>query len=306
MVSFNYSNWRILRGADYRWEWLTPDVRLSTTPSVTFSMMKSLGFNLARIPVDWKYLDTNSSTPSVWASVAANADANGVYCIWLFGGGDPTVMPRSITSQYSSAASFYSAWWSNGIIPGGKYAGTSLWDAEFQGLWKPLLQVVGSHPSTVGLGLWNEPSGLPNSGVFGDSLHTLHAYYEYETQRIRTISNIAVGFQVTSNGGGDSTTIPIVAPSPDLKPYYFEGHVYSYSSSTLSDWALGVSNVGALGYVGETQVLTLAFYQQLKSQGWSVSWFSWTCNGGTELLDTNCRPDSNAIQLSQEYSQVWG
>jgi hypothetical protein len=314
MGSFDYNNWGTLRGVDYRWRPLSPDTPPSPSPSQSFPMMKSLGFNLVRINVDWKFLDANSSMLALWTEVASDADANGLHCIWLWSGQDYNSVPLSIVDAYgNNQAAFYSAWWSNGVIPSGKFGGVTLWDAEFQGLWTPLIQTIGSHPSTIGYGLWNEPAGLPNSGVFGDSLHTLHAYYEYETQRLRTISRVAVGFQVTSNGGGTSTSIPIVAPTPDLKPYYFEGHMYSYDAATLSDWALGVSTARALGYVGETHDPTLSFYEQIHSQGWAVTWFSWTCGGGNDLLSSptpsitsTCEPDSNAVQLSQNYNQVWG
>jgi hypothetical protein len=310
--SFSYSAWGNLRGSAYRWRPLAPDTPPSPSPDESFPMMKSLGFNLARIPADWKLLDQNASMSTLWTQVASTADANGIYCIWIFGG-DYNSMPLSLVSQYSSESAFYIAWWSDGVVPSGQYAGITLWEAEFQGLWKPLVQDVGSHPSTIGLTLWNEPSGLPSSGPFGDPLHTLHAYYEYETQRIRTLSDIAVGFQATSNGGGSSTSIPIVAPTSDLKPYYFEGHMYSYNSTMLSDWALGASEASAMGYIGETHDLTLAFYQQIHSQGWAITWFSWTCGGGTDLLSSQtptvtstCQPDSDALQLSQDYTQVWG
>lgn len=235
--------------------------------------------------------------------VATYADTNGIYCIYHFGG-NADRMPRAFLGIYGSSSAFYNAWWSDSVVPSGRYAGLTLWEASFQGLWTPLIQTVDSHPSTIGYGLWNEPVGLPNSP---GPLVTLHNYYEYITQRIRTLSVKATVFQVTSNGGGDDTSIKAVAPTPDLKPYVFEAHMYSTDPTAFAGWAQGVTDSGAYGFLGEWHQDITNTLNLVKQYGFATTWFSWTCGGGTDLLTpTSCQPDANAIALSQGYQQILG
>lgn len=309
--------WSNLRGACYRWQKLTLSADQPPAPDPVFTspLMKRLGFNLARVDnMDWNYMYQNQSAyQQLLTQVASYADQSGISCIYHFGGQDSNKIPRALTSLYPSISAFYNAWWSNQTVPSGKFAGLSLWEASFQGLWKPLLQTVDSHPSTLGYGLWNEPSGLPNSP---GPLVTLHNYYTYITQRIRTISNKVVTFQVTGNGGGDQYSIPAVAPPRDLLPFAFEGHMYSLDPSAFDGWALGVQKTGGYGLLGEWHVSPSdsnlsqdisAFIQLVKKYGFATTWYSWTCGGNTDLLQpTSCQPTSECQLLSSLYTSILG
>jgi hypothetical protein len=309
--------WSTLRGACYRWQKLTlsPDQPPAPDPSVTFPLMKSLGFNLARVDnMDWNYMDKDKSAyQALLQEVGRYADSNGVACIYHFGGGNSNMMPRSLTALYPSLSAFYSAWWNNEVIPSGEYGGLNMWEASFQGLWKPLIETVNSYNSTLGYGLWNEPTGLPNSP---GPLVTLHNYYEYLTQRIRSVSSGIVMFQVTSNGGGDEASIKAVAPSKDLGPYGFEGHMYSLDPVEFAGWAQGVSSIGGYGLLGEWHVSPTdsglqqditSYLDLVKEYGFATTWYSWTCGGGTDLLQpTSCQPTNECSTLSSLYQQILG
>ncbi|MEM0117558.1 MAG: cellulase family glycosylhydrolase [Conexivisphaerales archaeon] len=294
---------------------MSPDQPPAPDPSVTFPLMKQLGFNLARVDnLDWNYMYQNQSQcQQLLEQVANYADQSGVSCIYHFGGQNSNVMPRALTSLYSSISAFYDAWWANQTIPSGRYAGLTLWEASYQGFWKPVLQAVDSHKSTIGYGLWNEPSGLPNSP---GPLVTLHNYYTYITQRIRSVSKKVITFQVTSNGGGDASSIAAVAPTQDLLPYAFEGHMYSYDPAAFAGWAQGVQKIGGYGLLGEWHVspsdsnleqdITL-YLNLVKQYGFATTWYSWTCGGNTDLLQpTSCQPTSECQLLSTLYTKVLG
>ncbi|MGD0476840.1 MAG: hypothetical protein ABSB29_01590 [Nitrososphaerales archaeon] len=190
------------------------------------------------------------------------------------------------------------------MVPSGKFADTTLWEALFQGYIKPLYQVVGSHPSTIGFEYWNEPAGLPNSP---GPLITLHNYYEYEAQRLRTLSStIAVVFQAnpgTVDNADSASIITAIAPTTDLKPYVFEGHMYSYDSGTLVAWGQGAQMAGAYGFIGETHDTDVPFYTTVHSLGFATEYYRWSCDS---LLGSNCQPTSTALTLSTVYNLIWG
>jgi hypothetical protein len=298
--------WSSLRGAAYPWQGLlrNPDAQ-SDDPSVGFPLMKGLGYTLARGDVvDWSYIEANPATYLANLQYYADyADANGIGVIYLFGGGNVYVIPPDLVLLFGSASAFYSAWWADQTT---SYKGITapLWEIAFQRLWTPFIQAVDSHPSTQGYGMWNEPGGANDT--------ILHNYYQYTTQRIRTLSRKPTGFQCTTNGGGTSAQIQTQAPTRDLLPYYFEGHMYTWSgaggaeSIELANWGAAVNALGCYGLLGETHNLQLDFWQQVHSQGFAGDWYSWRCRGGTDLLDASCNPDSYATQLAAVYGQVWG
>lgn len=308
IAPFN-GNWGNLRGATYKWNDLSshPDGGNSPPPSTSFAMYHDLGFNLARVDTgDWQFSDTNSSVfASGMAQIADASDANGVYCIyWAGGSNNFYLFPTSLTGAYASSGDFYNAWWQNGVVPSGKFAGMTLWEALFQGFTKPLYQAVGSHPSTIGFAYWNEPAGLPPNG-----LQLMHNFYQYEAQRLRTLtSTIAFVFQVnpgTSNNVNSAPLIVAIAPASDLKPYVFESHMYSYDSGVLSAWIQGATQAGAYGFIGETHITTdINFYTQLHNAGWATEYYRWSCD--SLLTRGTCQLTSAATQLSQIYAQVWG
>lgn len=266
-------------------------------------MYHNLGFNMARVDqMDWRYLDTQPATfLSLLSQVASAADANGVYTIYGFPQ-QPVCFSLSIRNAYASGSALLAAWWQNGVIPvsaGSPYAGMTLWEAAFQGWWKPVVQALDSHRSTVGYSLWNEPTGT--------TIQLLHNYYQYMAQRLRTVTSKAIVFQLNVGDSGSSGVISImqtVAPTKDLAPIVFEGHMYSDAYSQLALWGQGAASVGAYGFIGETHNLDLQFYQQLKSMGWATEYYRWSCDS---LLDAvTCQLTSQATQLSQVYNQVWG
>jgi hypothetical protein len=268
--------------------------------------MKSLGFNFARVDgLDWRYMDQNpSALLPLLQQVAQYADSNGIYCNYLFGGGYekfPLGLVSGMTGQQ-----FYTAFWSNSLT----YNGTSVWEALFQGLFKPTIQALDSHPSTIGYGIMNEPwtkSQAPTDAQ-------LHNYDEYITQRIRTLSSKAVVFQSTSIA---AASIVADAPTPDLKPYVYEGHNYQVGFDPYSNWISGAQQAQAVGvYHGEwhvypgsstTQADITHFVTEAKNFKMSTTWFIWTCHSNSpELLDNNCQPTSECLLLSQLYTQILG
>ena len=196
-------NWSNLRGAVYRWQQLTPaaDQANSANPATEMAIFKSLGFNYARIDdIDWKAIQSNQSGEMALLTQVANAcDANGIYCVDI--GGVTSTLNRIPSNIGGGAYGYTSQGFTNFLtdffqnkntaisgIP--VYNGWTVWEALFQQEWKPLIQTLNSHPSTIGYELDNEP----NNGV--GSVANLHNYYEYMTQRIRTLTTKAVVFQV--------------------------------------------------------------------------------------------------------------
>jgi hypothetical protein len=98
-----------------------------------------------------------------------------------------------------------------------------------------------------------------------------------------------------------------MAPTSDLKPYVFEGHLYGADSTALAilaAWGQGATNAGAYGFIGETHNLDLQFYTQVRSQGFATEYYRWSCD--SLLTVGTCQLTATATQLSQVYTQVWG
>ena len=106
--------------------------------------------------------------------------------------------------------------------------------------------------------------------------------------------------------------IGAMAPTPDLKPYAFEGHMYGYDASVLTAWAQGSASVGAGAYIGETNQVILPFYTTLHNLGIGTDFYRWSCDSllvrttPVNVCWTSPTLASTATQLSQLYVQVWG
>ena len=273
--------------------------------------MKSLGFNLARIDgLDWRYAEQNPNVlMPLWEGVAQNADSNGVATIYHFPN-DRNKFPRSIVNQFSTGKDFWEAFWANSIT----YSGMSIWEAVFQGLWKPLIQTVDAHPSTLGYGLMNEP-------IF-ETATQLHDYHQFIAQRIRTLTSKVLCFSASGGGGGGSPQgIAAIAPPKNLGPLVFEGHNYQTTFDPTSEWVAGANLAGAIGvWYGEFNVKangrsvsdpTLIadiehFVKPCKKFNIAPTWYSWTSGGRTDLLNADNTPTGECQLLSQLYQQILG
>ena len=261
-------------------------------PSTAFSVYKQKGFNFARISLDWNYMMNNPSGATAILQQDANAcDASGISCYYMWGGSYQYI-PPSLENLFGCASNdvcFHNNFGNNAVIPAGSgtpYDGQTLWQAVFNGLFKPAIQTLDSHSSTVGYAPFNEP----NTGWSNTQLTN---YYLYEAQQFRTLTAKAFIFQAFAGGagGGGRATIQQLCPA-SYKPCVFEIHNYQgvvnynpYPSVVsqcaaagcagvfLGEW--GASSNPPAGYSSETQFMT-AELNAVKLNGMGNEWFDYS------------------------------
>jgi hypothetical protein len=150
------SSWSALRGVNYQWGPLgKPGLQATPPPSISFPMLKAEGFNFVR--VEFGVLNTGEvSDPTNFFNdikeIATVADANGLYVIYN----------QHHTSTQNDVGDFQTNW-----------------NQE----WLPLLQIVDSHPSTLGYEPVNEPTSS------GWNTQTLQQYYQFIANNIRSFGS---------------------------------------------------------------------------------------------------------------------
>jgi hypothetical protein len=182
-------------------------------PDVAFAVYKASGFNFARISLDWYYAEVDpSGFQSLLTSDANACDANGISCYYMWGGSYQYI-PPDLENAWGCAGDdicFHNNFGADAAIPSGTgtpWDSQPVWQALWNGLFKPAIQVLDSHTSTVGYAPFNEPNtGWTNSQLI--------SFYAYMAQQIRTLSSKAVIFQASGggSGGGGSATIGQLAP----------------------------------------------------------------------------------------------
>jgi hypothetical protein len=159
--------------------------------------------------------------------------------------------------------------------------------------------------------LLNEPTNPYNWNAV-----SLHNYYEYMTQQIRTLSTKAVTFQANAGGGGIGI-IGSLAPTIDLKPYVFEIHNYQgvLNSNPYPQACTDARNAGAIGcFLGEwgfssvispysnmTQEIDDEL-QAIKTNQMGNGWFDYTGLSAPPSPNLN----ANGNLLSQEETRILG
>src|SRR5487761_170391 len=318
-------SWSALRGVDYQPLCGCPSAPIQP-PLSTLSMVHSSGWNLIKTYLSWQSLESNSNYISSLKAEASAAQANGLYVIYNLGDGNQgppctnTVWPCGILNAYggSETAQFWNDLWANNI----QYEGTNIWNAEWKNFWLPVIQAIGSNPSTLGYEIMNEPR---NNGLAPVS--EIQSYNQFIASRMRSVispSQYIVFMGVCSNpsscgyGGSGSLQVEQQAPTEisnmaidfhnyadpsnlDAFPYYFQASQELNMPVLIGEWA-PCSPSGTCSTITQSQAVSnISLFEGLfKEYGFANTYFGW------QVANQVSPTGGNLLKLlNQNQQQYW-
>ena len=213
--------WSTLRGVDYNNMLCGCNVQSITPPLSSFSMISGSGWNLVKVYLSWVSYENN---PFAYISnlqqVASSADSNGIYVIYTMGattnaGANDTVWPYAMynvcnNGDAGQCPAFWSALYANQIT-------SDDWSAQWNNFWVPVINAIGSNPSTLGYEILNEPLNPASAPV-----SQIQSYNQFFAGKMRSLISPSqyVLFMGTCNnpdacgyGGSGSLAVAQEAPS---------------------------------------------------------------------------------------------
>jgi Cellulase (glycosyl hydrolase family 5) len=302
--------WSSLHGVDYAWFPLGQQC-CSNGPAVDFPIIKSLGFNLIRLPLSWNTFEENPSAYIGYLTQVANeADSLGMHVIYdahtnantanlvnasQTSGVGGAFFPVSLFSTYGTGNAFFYAWWTGNVT----YNGEPGWNALWSDFWVPIVQAVNSHPSTLGYEIENEP----NPGYTNYSYtQSFQSFNQFMANHLQSMTNKYIVFMGPFEGLSPSADEQ-VAPK-GIAHLVMDAHCYiSESCSNLPTDLAEVASVGSsLGipiWIGEWAVCTPNCYPSsqsvsasivqeyvsaFKQYGFANTYWMWKCASDLSLL----------------------
>lgn len=227
-----------LRGVDYNSMLCGCNIQSITPPPSSFSMISSSGWNLIKVYLSWVTYQNNPSTYITnLKAVASSAESNGIYVIYNMGatadaGCSDNVWPCTMynicnNGDAGPCPAFWSALYANQITPDD-------WSAQWNNFWSPIINAVGSNPSTLGYEILNEPLN-PGSAPASQ----IQQYNQYFAGKMRSVmsSSQYVLFMGTCNnpdacGYGGSGSLGVVQQAPTgLSNIAIDFHRYADNST---------------------------------------------------------------------------
>jgi hypothetical protein len=325
-IAQNAIQWSSLHGVNYLYApYLMAWNPVTLDPASSFPLMKADGFNLIRVEIAWsKVIQNQSGYFSALKQVASLASQNGLYIVWDNAVLSETGWPDCVTTQYSTSANFYAAWWADQVVCSGLYnpseSGVNGWVAMWNQYWLPTIQTVDPYPSTLGYEGMNEPPLAPS----GETQQTFNQWFY---NQVRTVSSKAVVFDPPyGNPGGGGGPIKGTSAAQNVKPignnivldYHDYGATGSQLSGDVSQWTavtgLSGSFMGEFGLANPTDESSsfnyfVSVYPSLKQYGSGSTVFAWQCsapNNRYQLLTSSCQQYYVDTAIVNAYNQVYG
>jgi hypothetical protein len=282
-------NWASLRGVNYGWSALHASCAgNSPDPAVSFPQFKANNWNMIRVPIGWDLAEASPTNfISYLSTMATEADAQGLFLYYDFHAIKDCGWPSALVSQYSTIAEFYTAWWGNKVT----YRSQNAWQLHFNEFWKPLIQTVDSHSSTMGYEIMNEPPGTGTEE---------QPYNQFVYDQIRSIgSTKTVIYCNPFDCPGCGPTFG-TGPSQSAKPsgtnIALDCHDYDSMGTTLAahiaEWTAVTGLVGVvMGEFGsrgttetEAQTYLTDHYTQIKNGGIASTYWWWASGSSPPYL----------------------